>query len=583
MKHIIGNLYQKWIHKLFGRMVWVSLMAIAIHLLTVACAQVTPLEGGPMDTIPPQLLSSVPLHESTGFKQKELRLEFDKEIEVQDIYNRLVVTPKLAVLEDKPSYTYKARGKTLRLQLNSPLQEETTYTFNFKDAIKDTKEGTPAENLVLTFSTGDHIDDRYATGMVKYLMTDEPAKNILVSLYRFVEEPAADTLHILNSNPDYFTKTNEEGYFKLDHIKEGKYRIYAGQSEENKLTIDPNKEPYGFLKEPIDLNQPVEDISMVIVQADVTDFRLQGTQPQGPWFELNFSKAVVQYQLKLMHQLKRFKEGILYSNLIEKGQTIRVYNTLGLLEEDVLEALLVAEDAMGNTLQDTVSIQFRERKTNKEPLKYTFDPLSGTKIKPDFFEGHIVVNKPIKKVQPANIFFLANDQDTIHVSDQDIHFNEHQDSITIQKQFSPAVFGPMAAPLNSEATQQSLTLHLAQGAFLSVEQEPNEAATYKYTLKNPQECGIIKGRIITQAPGFIIQLLNEQYEVVAEIRNKANYEFKEVLPGAYRLRVLALRDQDAAWCFGNIYKLEMPDPVIFYPHELPIVANWELDYIDVEF
>jgi hypothetical protein len=419
--------------------------------------------------------------------------------------------------------------------------------------------------------------------MVKYLMTDEPAKNILVSLYRFVEEPDADTLHILNSNPDYFTKTNEEGYFKLDHIKEGKYRIYAGQSEENKLTIDPNKEPYGFLKEPIDLNQPVEDISIVIVQADVTDFRLQGTQPQGPWFELNFSKAVVQYQLKLMHQLKRFKEGILYSNLIEKGQTIRVYNTLGLLEEDVLEALLVAEDAMGNTLQDTVSIQFRERKTNKEPLKYTFDPLSGTKIKPDFFEGHIVANKPIKKVQPANIFFLANDQDTIHVSDQDIHFNEHQDSITIQKQFSPAVFGRIAAPLSPEATQQSLTLHLAQGAFLSVEQEPNEAATYKYTLKNPQECGIIKGRIITQAPGFIIQLLNEQYEVVAEIRNKANYEFKEVLPGAYRLRVLALRDQDAAWCFGNIYKLEMPDPVIFYPHELPIVANWELDYIDVEF
>jgi hypothetical protein len=582
MKHIIGNLYQKWIHKLFGRMVWVSLMAIAIHLLTVACAQVTPLEGGPMDTIPPQLLSSVPLHESTGFKQKELRLEFDQEIEVQDIYNRLVVTPKLAVLEDKPSYTYRVRGKTLRLQLNSPLQEETTYTFNFKDAIKDTKEGTPAENLVLTFSTGDHIDDRYATGMVKYLMTDEPAKNILVSLYRFVEEPGADTLHILNSNPDYFTKTNEEGYFKLEHIKEGRYRIYAGQSEENKLTINPNKEPYAFLKEPIDLNQPVEGIAMAIVEADVTDFRLQGNQTQGPWFELNFSKSVVQYQLKLMHQLKRFKEGILYSNLVEKGQTIRVYNTLGLLEEDTLEAWLVAEDAMGNTLQDTVTIQFRERKANKEPFKYTFAPLSGAKIKPDSFEGHLVANKPIKKIQPANIFFVVNGQDTIHLSDQPVRLNEHQDAITIRKPFAPGLFGPITTPLSPEATQQSLTLHLAQGAFLSVEQEPSEAASYQYTLKNPQECGSIKGKIITQAPGFIVQLLNEQYEVVEEIRNQVDYEFKEILPGTYRIRVLALGGPNAKWRFGNIYQLELPDPVVFYPHELPIVANWELDYIDLE-
>ena len=59
--------------------------------------------------------------------------------------------------------------------------------------------------------------------------------------------------------------------------------------------------------------------------------------------------------------------------------------------------------------------------------------------------------------------------------------------------------------------------------------------------------------------------------------------FKKILPGNYRLRVLVLQDKDAAWQFGNINKLETPDPVLFYPHELDVVANWELDYIDFEF
>jgi hypothetical protein len=569
--------------KMLSHVVGLCLIVTGLQVLTGSCARIMPLEGGPMDTTPPQLISSFPLHESVGFKGKEIRLEFDKEIEVQDLYNRLVVAPKLAVLEGEPSYVYTARGKTLWLKLKVPLQEETTYTFNFKDAIKDTKEGTPAMNPVLTFGTGDHLDAMYITGMVKHLMTDQPASNALVSLYRSIEDGDADTLNILNSSPDYFTKADEKGYFKLDHIKEGKYRIYAGQSQENKLTIDLHTEPYGFLPVPIEVYKPVEGIGLNIVQADIAPLTLQTKQPQGPWFELGFSKPIAKYKLELVHQLKRFKEKKLYSHLVgKKGETIRVYNIWGLLEEDSLEALLQAEDAMGNVIEDTVSINFRENKIHREPFAYALKPVSNTKIDSYYFEGHITFNKPIKKLQTTNIFFVVNEKDTIHVDERDIDVQEHQDAITIKKKFKPWEL-KSAQIDNPDAVQSNLILQVNKDTFLSVEQEANAPGSYRYSLKTPQECGTIRGRIKTQAPGFIIQLLNEKYEVVKEIRNQTDYVFKDLLPGDYRIRVLGLRGQNAAWSFGNIHQSKPPDPVVFYPYELPIVPNWEFDYIDISF
>ncbi len=346
--------------------------------------------------------------------------------------------------------------------------------------------------------------------------------------------------------------------------------------------IDPSKEPYGFLLEPVDLNQPVEDLLIPIVQADVNKFSLQSGQPQGPWFELSFSKPVVRYKLALLQQPKRFKQSHLYSHWVEKGNVVRVYNTLGLLEEDNLDAILQAEDAMGHILEDTVSIHFREGKTSKEEFKYSLTPPTGTKI-PLVFEGYIAASKPIKKLQPDHIFFIVNSKDTIHVSMEDLRISEHEDSITIKKQFGPDLLRLAGKGNTPDSTQQGISLLLTQGAFLSVEQEPSQANNYAYTFKNPQECGIIKGKITTQAPGFIIQLLNEKYEVVQEIRNQPNYEFRELLPGTYRIRVLSLQAKDATWQYGDIYQLKPPDPVILYPHELPIVANWELDYIDLEF
>ena len=550
-----------------------TLVIVILALFTYSCARIMAPEGGPKDTILPKLIQVFPTQESTGFKHKIIKLVFDKEIEVSDIYNKLVVTPRLQKLENKPSYTYKVAGNTLTLTLEAPLEEETTYTFNFNDAIRDITEGNVAEHTVLTFSTGAHIDAMCVTGKVRYLMTDQSAAKVLVGLHKADNEG----LNMLDNPPDYFVKADDEGKFKLDHVKKGKYYIYASTCKDHQLTVDPSTDEYGFLKEPIDLTTvSTENVVLSILKADVRALKLQSQQPQGQYFELSFNKPVVDYTLALTHRFK--KPSTLYSHLVEDQQVIRVYNTFGLLEEDSLEAHLTAKDALGIVLEEKVTIQFREGRSQDNPTAYAFEPAAGTAIRPDFV-GTITVNKPVKEVVADQLFFVFNNQKKVHINTEDLQLNTQRDVISIKKQLDPSIL-----KLNKGIEEkEKIVLKIDEGAFVTVEGDSNKATRHAYTFRHPKEYGTIQGTITTKAPGFIIQLLDLKNNVIDSIRNERNYQFNEVAPGSYKLRILVLQDKEGAWCFGNIHDWEEPDPVIFYPADVAVIANWEVEGIDFFF
>jgi hypothetical protein len=554
----------------------------ALLLLTSNCAKVLPLEGGPIDTIPPKVIHTYPAHQSTGFKGRQLRLTFDKEVELQDVYNRLLITPKLPLRPDnEPSYTCKARAESVILDLEVPLEEATTYTFNFKNAIQDMREKTAAEDPTLTFSTGDYVDSMYIQGNVKHLMTDQPAEKAIVCLYKITD---VDTVHILNAKPDYVEKTDKEGSFKLENLKQGTYRVCAGFSKEQGLILDPTRDPYGFIPAPIILQEPIDALDVAILHADITPFKVQTTQPHNQYFEINFSKPVVHYTLVLSHPSKRFKNTDLTSYLLADKTIIRIYNTLGLLEDDLVEAKLTARDEMGNTLEQLVSIHFDDKFGEKTPFKLTIKPDAHTPLKLPLFKVAVAFNKPIKNMLLNKLYCVVDVADTVYLKADEVTLHPLKDSLTIEKKFH---LKPSYTSSSADSTQASkkiaITLHLEEGAFTSVEKEYNKALQQPYSFKKESECGTIKGTVKTNAPGFIIQLLNKNFEVVDEIRNQTTYAFKEVLPGSYKIRILVLPEKDGVWRFGDIYQLIPPDPVIFYPSDIGIIANWEVEDIDFEF
>ena len=557
-----------------------TLILMVSGLLMCSCARIMAPEGGPKDTVSPQLIKAYPQQGSIDFKDRVIKLIFDKAIEVRDLDRQLIVTPRLPKLENKPSYTYNVRGNTLKLTLQVPLEENTTYTFNFSEAVKDITEGNVAKDAILTFSTGEHVDAMYVTGRVIHLMTYQPASRVLVALYKADNED----LNILNSLPDYFVKTDTAGRFKIDYVKPGKYYIYASTNQANQLTVDPGSDEYGFLKNPIDLTaMPAENVVMPILKADIRKFELQRKQPQDQYFELVFSKPVIDYTLTPEKQYKRFKKApTLYSHLIEDKQVIRVYNTLGLLEEDSIEAHLTAKDVLGKVVEEKIILYFREGRDQKLTASYTFEPSSGALIRPDFV-GTMTVNKPVKEARADQLFFVFNGQNKVFMNAEDLQFNAQRDKITIKKTLDPSMLAPQKDKTEGGKEGEGLVLHMAEDAFVTVEGDSSKAMRYAYTFRNPKEYGKISGTVTTEAPGFIIQLLDLENNVIDSIRNERNYQFNEVVPGSYRLRLLILQDKEDEWCFGNIQEQKEPDPVICYPADVAVIANWEIEDIDFVF
>lgn len=560
-----------------------ALVCLSLGLFLHACARIIAPTGGPKDETLPKLVKTYPLQESTGFKGETIKLSFNKKIDVRDIQNKLVVTPRLKKPEGKPSYTHKVRGNTLILTLQAPLDEEATYTFNFNDAVRDTTEGNVAEAPTLTFSTGAQIDTMYITGQVKDHMTHQLIDKVTVALYK----AESDAIDCLENPPDYFIKTDEKGQFKLAHLQKGKYYLCAStHKEEGQVMIDPGVDTYGFLKDAIDLTDaPLENVDLSITEADIREFKLKSKQPQDQYFELSFNKPVAHYTLNLVRKSKRSKKSpILYSQLIEENQVIRVYNTFGLLEEDSLEVHVTAQDVLGTVLEETFDLRFRESAAKKYRPSYKFEPASGAAIKPNFV-GTMTLNKPVKEVLADRLYFVFNGQKTIPLVPDDLQFNEQRDVVTIKKQLDPKWITPKQNKKQAKKDQEAeeLVFHIDEEAFVTIEEDTNEAMRYAYTFQNPQAYGTIKGTVTTQAPGFIIQLLDTDYEVVDEIKNERHYQFAEVAPGNYKLRVLVLQKPEAKWSFGNIKKRIEPDPVLFHTEEVAVIANWEITNIDFSF
>ena len=172
-------------------------------------------------------------------------------------------------------------------------------------------------------------------------------------------------------------------------------------------------------------------------------------------------------------------------------------------------------------------------------------------------------------------------------------WNQWYDQVTITKQLDskqlikedtvtstqPSVRDPRAVTSNKPPVE----LYLGQGLFTSVENDSSIVITQEYKFKSIIELGSIKGSITTDKPSFIIQLLDDKLKVLREIRNQKRYNFENLEPGKYQIRVLVDLNQNGKWDNGNIYELSTPEPVVFVEGDLIIRSNWELEGQNVTF
>ena len=213
-----------------------QLIILSAVLALIGCANrgIGP-QGGPQDTVPPIPLRSIPENGALEFKDRKIEVRFNEYLQLDNISQNLIMSPP-----QQRTPEVKARGKNLVVQLSDSLQENTTYTLDFGNAVCDFTEKNPLPNYLFAFSTGPVIDTLEIRGRVYDAETLNPVQGITVGIQSNLDDSAFTTLPF-----DRIARSDTVGAFRISNMKEGAYRLYAVEdiSRDYRLTIG---EPLAF-------------------------------------------------------------------------------------------------------------------------------------------------------------------------------------------------------------------------------------------------------------------------------------------------------------------------------------------------
>jgi uncharacterized protein (DUF2141 family) len=232
--------------------------ALLYLMLASGCAQVGMPTGGPKDTIPPRLLSTLPPEKTTNFTGNKILLEFNEYIELKDIQKYLQVSPypkSIPVVSNKL--------KTITVKLKDRLLPNTTYALYFGESITDLNEGNPFRDYTYVFSTGSTLDSLELSGKVILAESGMADSTLVVVLHRNAPDSAIE-----KSKPNYVTTVKGDGSFRFRYLPSGKYRVYALKDNDGSKTYNAPTELFGFLADEINLIGSMPPVSILAYAAE---------------------------------------------------------------------------------------------------------------------------------------------------------------------------------------------------------------------------------------------------------------------------------------------------------------------------
>jgi len=186
-------------------------------VLNTGCANQVPPTGGFRDSLPPILISARPADSSINFTGKKIIFEFNEFVSVDNPSMNLLVSPTPTVI---PTVEYKLR--TVTVTIRDTLEPNTTYTYDFGNAIKDINESNVFKNFTYTFSTGSTLDDLQFTGKVLIAESGLADSTLTAVLYR-----KGDDSSVIKENPRYISRIDRNGNFLFKNLPAGTFYVYA--------------------------------------------------------------------------------------------------------------------------------------------------------------------------------------------------------------------------------------------------------------------------------------------------------------------------------------------------------------------
>lgn len=562
------------------RTLLMALLMAVIIAGTYRCAHPGMPVGGEKDIIPPVPLKEDPPNYQTNFTGTGFSVTFDEFIQLKDPAKEIFISPPMI---RRPEF--KLKGKSLIVQLNEDLRENTTYTIYFGNAITDLNEGNPLRGYEYVFSTGPVIDSLTISGKVVNAFDLTNVADILVMVYFDNNDTLPFDSLPLKVPPLSASKTSSDGSFRINNLDDGRYMLIALEDQNNNFYYDLPNERIGF-------NDSL-----------VSPYYLESYKvPAGEQDSLESILETMEPLPVLLHEIRLFEQPDSVQRILSKNVTARMSihyafrfpvdslrlvplnfeDTTGWKTEefnatrdtlllwlrpglpDTLRILLETGGVVSDTgrfiLRDEAAGPFQRRRTEEA------NRLAVNTNAPLLLD----LNTPLKLIFNAPV--AQYDWSVVTLT---------EDSIPIPLDISFVDPVVRHAEVSAQWEENKpYTLILPDSCVRDIFNRTNALTEFKFKTRSKDDYGkLIMNYTLPENGGqFIFQLLGQKEAVIQSdiLDRSGEITYSYLKPGKYMIKVIYDLNHNGRWDTGNYMRKVQPEKVRYCPLELSIRSNWEV-------
>lgn len=559
------------------------LLVLGPVLFSHSCANTTtPPSGGPKDTIPPVIVKLYPYPGSkmVPVHKTQLAFTFNEYVVVKDQQSIFLSPP----MEKPPKYRMK--GKTLVIYFESDLDSNKTYTLDLTNAIADNNEGNMFPGYNLSFSTGNHVDSMYITGVVQDCNTLMPIKGATVMLYKDQADSA-----IFKQRPVAAGKTDDWGFFCIRNIQDTVYRLFAVMDVNYDNKYDATSEQVAFFDSLIRPVNRIRDSVPELYKYLMTD--TLACQARKTEYELNMFKETPSTQM--IDNSERVGERTAYITFMAPYAQIDSLWINGVPHDRIITQFNIMQDSLEIWINDpapqpdTLYLNVDYMKTDTlgnlvpfvEEIKLT---------KPKELMVRKSARKDIKKEDTTAVFTVAAEPENVEQNGFVIEFKYP----LVESAFDSVTFRSLN-PRQQEArgkftvTQDTLNLrkyvirpeeeflpgyeyflNIPGHKFKDINGFYNDSLEVKVTLPNDETLSTLSLVMSNVNNKYIVDLLNEKRDKVIRsfiIDSDQTLLFPYLKAGKYSIRLTEDVNRNGIVDTGNLLEKKQPEKVMFYKLE----------------
>jgi len=510
-----------------------------IAFLIIGCAKRGTPDGGPKDEDPPIFIRSQPPNNSSNFDSENIRIYFDEYIKLEKINSQLIVSPPI----EKSGYSIfpqSGASKFIDIDLKDSLQKNSTYSFNFGQALVDNNEGNPLPFFKYVFSTGNYIDSLNISGNIKDSYNRDTDEFITAMLYP-IDSLYNDSI-IYNGKPLYVSNTLDSTNFKFTNLKKGVYNLIAIKDYNNNFRYDPLTEKIAFNKTPITI--PSDSLFNLNIFQESPEFKI--FKPfQNDENKINFGFQGDTENLDVK---------------IENGNNLNSVVTFD-KEKDTLYVWLE------NSNYDSLNFEINNKDYEKSYV-FKFQ-------KKELGKDSLQLKQQSQILELSDKLSLESTTPLININNEKIEVYD-RDSIPIS--FEVILENYTNLILDFEVLPNDIYyVHITPNAVIDIFQKTTDSLNFSFKTKKISEYGKIFFNPIQKNYPLIVDLINTKDEVVDSqylASASDNCVFENIIPGEYNIRVVEDKNENKKRDTGNFLGKIQPEKIYFNNEIIKVRSNW---------